>query len=148
GIGPDIGFPVARRNHILARAQLGTGQQDLRDLEEQQRHDLVAALPGSERPDPVEEVPRLGGDPLGKRVPAIPGAFLAQPPGRCARNQAASVLQMRGRPCPPPRTPGPPRPGARWPAWSPAPPAASPNAPGRWRSPHLQGWDRWRESPR
>ena len=129
GIGADVGLPVARRDHVLAGAELSPGEQDLRHLEQQQRHDLIAALPVGERPHPVKKIPRLSGDPLGERVPAIPGAVLPQPPGRCARHQAASVLRTRGRGSPHPRTPGPPRPGAHWLALSPAAPAASPNGP-------------------
>jgi len=41
-----LGLPVTARDHVAAGAELGSGEQYLGHLEQQQRHRLVTAAPG------------------------------------------------------------------------------------------------------
>src|SRR5580658_9574464 len=111
-------LPVTRQDHVPAGAQLRSGEQDLRHLEQQHRHGLIAARPG-QRVHAVDEVLHVHRDLIRDGPPFAPLSWRF-------RHLAVSVLRTRGPVSPRRHTPGRPRLAVRSRAWSPASPLALP----------------------
>ncbi len=72
-IRTDVRLGIARRNDILARAKLGSGQHHLRDLQQEQRNNLLGTLAAPERGQSVEEVTGVPGNLVGEQPPVAVG---------------------------------------------------------------------------